>query len=214
MTDPGHRVLPGDGPLLPPMPLPPELPADGPTCGCLQCRQPGYVEDGRGNVWPKCSLTCDMQIVRPGKVQCSCDAQSGSSEGEVIPPEAVEDAAKAFWVEETHEYRPTWEQLAQDHPDRAEWYRASARAMIAAALPHLRAFQIETQVRVGYELGRREAGEEIAAMLEAVPGKIYPEDIFTPDGTTVDAQTARVMRFAYPAAARMVRDLIKGDSDD
>lgn len=59
---------------------------------------------------------------------------------------------------------------------------------------------------------RAQALEEAARMLEAVPALVYPEDIFLPDGTTADAQSARVMRFAYPAAARMVRNLIGDDT--
>lgn len=29
------------------------------------------LDDGFGNAWAKCGPECDMQIVRPGKVQCS-----------------------------------------------------------------------------------------------------------------------------------------------
>lgn len=54
---------------------------------------------------------------------------------------------------------------------------------------------------------RREVAEEIAQALDAIPATVYPEDIFPPDGTSVDAQSARVMRFAYPAAARIARDM-------
>lgn len=32
----------------------------------------GVIEDGFGGAWIKCSPTCDLQVVRPGKVQCSC----------------------------------------------------------------------------------------------------------------------------------------------
>jgi hypothetical protein len=35
-----------------------------------------YVTDADGNRWQKCSRTCDMQVVRPGKVQCSCENQT------------------------------------------------------------------------------------------------------------------------------------------
>jgi hypothetical protein len=34
-----------------------------------------YVTDADGNRWQKCSRTCNMRIVRPGKVQCSCENQ-------------------------------------------------------------------------------------------------------------------------------------------
>jgi DNA-binding CsgD family transcriptional regulator len=31
------------------------------------------LDDGHGNMWERCSSTCKMEIVRPGKVQCDCD---------------------------------------------------------------------------------------------------------------------------------------------
>ena len=31
------------------------------------------VEDDHGNGWFKCGPECDMEVVRPGKVQCSCE---------------------------------------------------------------------------------------------------------------------------------------------
>jgi hypothetical protein len=31
-----------------------------------------YITDGFGNEWAKCGPDCDMEVVRPGKVQCSC----------------------------------------------------------------------------------------------------------------------------------------------
>jgi hypothetical protein len=34
-----------------------------------------YVSDGHGNEWAKCGSDCDMELVRPGKVQCSCQEQ-------------------------------------------------------------------------------------------------------------------------------------------
>ena len=33
---------------------------------------PMLIGDGHGQYWSKCSEECDMQIVRPGKAQCSC----------------------------------------------------------------------------------------------------------------------------------------------
>jgi len=32
------------------------------------------IEDGSGNTWERCGPTCKLEIVRPGKVQCECDA--------------------------------------------------------------------------------------------------------------------------------------------
>jgi hypothetical protein len=35
---------------------------------------PQMIEDGFGNSWQKCArLDCDLHVVRPGKVQCSCN---------------------------------------------------------------------------------------------------------------------------------------------
>lgn len=34
----------------------------------------GEIDDGHGNVWALCKPNCQMQIVRPGKVQCECDS--------------------------------------------------------------------------------------------------------------------------------------------
>lgn len=54
---------------------------------------------------------------------------------------------------------------------------------------------------------RQHVAEQIATALDAVPGEVYPEDIFPPDGTSIDCQSARVMRFAYPAAANIAREI-------
>lgn len=54
---------------------------------------------------------------------------------------------------------------------------------------------------------KAEVSEEIATALETVPGEVYPEDFFPPDGTSVDCHSARVMRVAYPAAAHIAREI-------
>lgn len=59
----------------------------------------------------------------------------------------------------------------------------------------------------GYKTARAEVAEEIAKALEAIPADVYPEDIFPPDGASVDAHSARVMRVAYPAAAHIAREI-------
>ena len=33
---------------------------------------PEYITDGFGNEWLKCGPDCDIKVVRPGKVECSC----------------------------------------------------------------------------------------------------------------------------------------------
>lgn len=36
------------------------------------------VDDGFGNVWMKCDRSyCDLQVVRPGKVQCNGSSRGG-----------------------------------------------------------------------------------------------------------------------------------------
>lgn len=38
----------------------------------------GTLDDGFGNVWSLCDRQpCDLEIVRPGKVQCPCDRGDG-----------------------------------------------------------------------------------------------------------------------------------------
>lgn len=32
--------------------------------------------DGFGNEWVRCSPNCDAHVVRPGKVQCSCEEET------------------------------------------------------------------------------------------------------------------------------------------
>ncbi len=34
----------------------------------------GFLDDGFGNLWERCGDACDLEIVRPGKVQCSGQA--------------------------------------------------------------------------------------------------------------------------------------------
>lgn len=35
----------------------------------------GEVSDDHGNAWPRCSADCDLHVVRPGWVQCRCEAK-------------------------------------------------------------------------------------------------------------------------------------------
>jgi hypothetical protein len=65
----------------------------------------------------------------------------------------------------------------------------------------------EPVLTVVYNSIRQQVAEEIAAALDAVPAEVYPEDIFPPDGTSTDCHSARVMRFAYPAAANIAREI-------
>lgn len=38
------------------------------------CVLKNIVTDGFGNIWQKCNKPeCDLHVVRPGKVQCSCE---------------------------------------------------------------------------------------------------------------------------------------------
>jgi len=46
---------------------------NGDVRDCPDCAAQ-ILDDGFGNQWVKCGRDCEMQIVRPGKVQCSkCD---------------------------------------------------------------------------------------------------------------------------------------------
>lgn len=107
-----------------------------------------------------------------------------------IPDKAVEAAARAYYEHLGWD----WDVLDTDTKDHAaskDVILSEFTVALEAAEPHL----------------REQVAEEIAVALDAVPGLVYPEDIFTPDGTTVDAQSARVMRFAYPAAANLAREI-------
>lgn len=33
----------------------------------------GGVSDGFGATWFRCGVDCDLEVVRPGRVQCRCD---------------------------------------------------------------------------------------------------------------------------------------------
>jgi hypothetical protein len=50
-----------------------------------------YVRDGHGNEWAKCGPDCDMEVVRVGKVQCSCREQ------QVKPELTNEPESKQIW---------------------------------------------------------------------------------------------------------------------
>jgi hypothetical protein len=191
---PGQRVLPGAD-LGREVPLPPQPPLEDEStlCGCAHCRQPGHVEDGRGNVWQKCSPTCDMQIVRPGKVQCSCKDEVESPDLP-IPAEALEAAAAELYGSYGggHRYQDA-------EPGVQAYWRDQASLILAAALPHLRSLQVETQVRAGRLLGLEEAAAKADEFAEGVanPEKPYNEAFI----------------HACGVVARHIRDLRIGKGD-
>ena len=80
----------------------------------------------------------------------------------VIPEEAVEATAERLWDEVWSQSKP-WEEVSEAEKDEC---RHSARLILEAALPHLRALRIEVETRVGYELGRKQTAEEIAVKAE------------------------------------------------
>lgn len=79
MTDPGQHVLPGAD-FTREVPLPPQPPLeDEGTHGCTHCCQ-----------MPACGMEGDdCPFTSQSAPSCS---KSGSSEDEVIPPEALEDS--------------------------------------------------------------------------------------------------------------------------
>lgn len=130
------------------------------------------VEDGFGGTWVKCSPTCDLQVVRPGKVQCSCEEPPLVTDM-VIPPAAVEELASRL-IDGDLSWQPTHVQ---------EQVRRDAVAAIDALLPHLRPL-FETATKVSYELGRKEAAGEIRAEIAALP-------THTEDGVPIIARDVR-----------------------
>lgn len=43
------------------------------------------VGDGFGSQWAKCGPGCDLEVVRPGKVQCSCEDDTSTSLPRSLP---------------------------------------------------------------------------------------------------------------------------------
>lgn len=78
-----------------------------------------------------------------------------------------------------------------------------ARVALAAALPHLRSLQVETQVEYGRALGRKEAAEEIAQALDACVDDNPIEEGY------VDDDCVLVRRAAYLDAAGIARDMLR-----
>lgn len=59
------------------------------------------IDDEFGNEWPLCARPkCGLEIVRPGKVQCSCDSKDGYLYASPAPDptdaERVETAARVL----------------------------------------------------------------------------------------------------------------------
>lgn len=47
-------------------------------CGDLDCTvHLRWIDDGLGNWAQQCRKGCDIQVIRPGKFQCSCDVTIG-----------------------------------------------------------------------------------------------------------------------------------------
>jgi hypothetical protein len=133
-------------------------------CGLCGYTQPRLEDD-----FPCCSQSAP-----------SC-SKSGSSEDEVpydYPGDARHAAADALiaagLVDPDDGTVPRWRR-GEPTPI---WTNPMhvVETVLKAALPHLRAFQVETQVRVGYELGRREAGEALEVLSELVTLKDGPRD--------------------------------------
>lgn len=47
-------------------------------CGDVNCTQHlRWIDDGCGQWGQQCSRGCDIQVIRPGKFQCSCGEDIG-----------------------------------------------------------------------------------------------------------------------------------------
>jgi len=77
----------------------------------------------------------------------------------VIPPAAVQAAAKAIYENDLLPGDWPWSALGQDQERLAR-----GRVALEAALPHLRPL-FETATELGLKLGRQEAAEEIAEQI-------------------------------------------------
>jgi len=48
--------------------------------------EPALIDDGFGNSWPKCEQeNCELEVVRPGKVQCSSETCPRQVKADVLP---------------------------------------------------------------------------------------------------------------------------------
>ena len=56
------------------------------------------IEDGFGSVWTKCERSdCALEVVRPGKCQCSvCDSLCGTCGGEITYHE-MRNGIEGYW---------------------------------------------------------------------------------------------------------------------
>ena len=39
----------------------------------------GEIDDGFGSTWLRCKPDCQLEVVRPGKVQCECEYREEGS---------------------------------------------------------------------------------------------------------------------------------------
>jgi hypothetical protein len=62
------------------------------------------VNDGFGSSWVKCGKGCDLQVVRPGKVQCNGRGESCWDEQDV-DPDAPDDMILSHLVADVNELR-------------------------------------------------------------------------------------------------------------
>lgn len=113
-----------------------------------------------------------------------------------IPEEALEAAAKAMYHFVEGEHAP-WLRSGV-----TVYYRDEARAALAAALPHLRSLQVETQVRAGYAIGRKDATDEIS---DAIQREADLLDSLPKDEPAVNRQA----RSAVISRASAFRDSVK-----
>lgn len=80
-----------------------------------------------------------------------------------IPEEARDAVARVLWDEVYGEDERTFDQLDSTEQEELSW---TANAALAAALPHLRSLQVETQVRAGRLLGLEEAAKAVEGYFE------------------------------------------------
>lgn len=64
----------------------------------------GEIDDGFGSTWALCKTGCQLEIVRPGKVQCECDNQSPyPTQAQMDAEDAQEVYRLAAYLKENHD---------------------------------------------------------------------------------------------------------------
>lgn len=188
MTNPGQRILPGAD-LGREVPLPPQPPPESDREGLLRRHRVELDE-----WWAQ--MIADEESGNLERLNPSVESPDLP-----IPAEALEAAAAELYGSYGGGHR--YQDAA---PGVQAYWRDQASLVLAAALPHLRSLQVETQVAFGRALGRKEAAEEIATRLDRIV-----ENVGHAVGPKEFGVGAGAVLGSYRHAAQIARNIGKGD---